>query len=235
MLANYAAQGVIAGLGALMVAVLAQRGVPLESQVGVLAGGAVPWALKFVVALLLDMTPSWRLRRRGAALGATLVLTAACLQIMAMAWSGGEAGLPRSLVTVAGGWVALNLVLATQDVIVDGLALDALGEHRALAGTLMGLGHALGFGLITPLLLTPRLLEDGAAAALALPIPWLAVLVPIVVALCWMPGTPAGARVQTKTAGDHRYGPLLLLAVLLAFVLVMLGPNLTQAVSAQLL
>lgn len=237
--AAYTVQGLVAGVGVLMIARLAQLQMPLETQVGILASGALPWALKFLGALALDLGPSWPTRIRGLVIGALIFASAGCLHLLAGAWAGGEAGRPGSLLTVAAIWVSLNLLLALQDVIVDGLALDTLADHRSYAAMAMGTGHTLGFGLLPPVLITPVVIDEGMSAGLSLPVPWLVALALVPVALLWRPGRPQKAR-DRRADEDQDQGPkpaelTKIGLALLAFVILMTAPNLTQAVSAELL
>lgn len=232
--ATYLAQGMVAGLGFVLIDYLAALEIPLEAQVGVLASGAVPWALKFVFALVLDLGPSWSLRARGVALSAIAIAAAALAWTLAGSWQGGAGPLPRDLSAVAISWVALNLAMASQDVIVDGLALDVLGEHRTATATAMGLGHAIGFGVLHPLIVTPRILAGGMPAGVR----WIAVAVAMLAALpavlLWAPGTPTKARASRDREPAQPSVPVFV-ALLVVFVLATVGPNITQAVSAELL
>jgi hypothetical protein len=233
--AAYLIQGLIGSMGVLMLGRLAQLGTPLEAQVGVLASGAVPWVLKFAVALLLDLGPSWSTRIRGLALAGLHVCAAACVWALAQAWVGLEAGSASSVRSIVVGWVALNLCAAAQDVLVDALALDTLGERRAAAATAMGVGMALGFGLLGPLVVGGRIVAEGMAAGLRLPAQWIAGLALVPALLLWRPGRPSKAREQPESR-EHEAGDLpWLLWILLLFVASTFAANLTQAVSYEFL
>lgn len=229
---TYFAQGLVAYLGLLMLGTLAQLGTPLDQQVMVLAGGALPWVLKFALGLLLDLGPSWPLRVRS--LVSITLLGAAALATwrLAQAW---VPGVPDSLVTIGLGWVALNLAMAMQDVLVDALALDLLAGHRALAATGMSLGQALGFGLVGPVWLYSTVAGEGLAAGIELGAIAIAV-VALTPSLLWAPGRPPKAREREsaqrpRSASDWQW----LLAIPLLCVLAMLAPNITAAISNEFL
>jgi hypothetical protein len=229
---TYFAQGLVYYVGGMMLATLVQLGTPLEQQVGLLATGALPWVLKFVLGLLLDLGPSWPLRVRS--LVCTVLLASAAL---ATAWLGRAwaPGVPASLVALGWGWLAVNLALAMQDALVDALALELLADHRALAATGMGFGHALGLGLVGPLWIYSAMLEGGLAAGFELT----AILVAVIAAiplLLWAPGRPTKASERAiakreRTPNDWLY---LLAIPLIAFV-AMLGINITGAIGADFL
>lgn len=233
--ATYFAQGLVAYLGALMLGVLAQLGTPLDEQVGILASGALPWLLKFVLALLLDLGPSWPTRARSALSLALLGGAAAGLLALARAWA---PGVPSSLLALALVWLALNLALAMQDVLVDALALDLLAERRALAATSMGLGHALGFGLVGPWWIGGVAIREGIAPALELGglALGMVALVPLVI---WAPGRPTKASERPRELGPSQPRPAAAWILTIAFfgvgMLAMLGPNLTSAIAAEFL
>jgi hypothetical protein len=229
---TYVAQGLVYFVGAQMLAMLVQLGTPIEQQVGLLATGALPWVLKFVLGLLMDLGPSWPLRVR-ALVCATLLAGAA----LATAWLGQAwaSGVPESLAAVAWGWLAINVALAVQDAIVDALALDLLADHRALAATGMGLGHAVGLGLIGPLWIYSAMVEGGLAAGFEIT----AVMVAVVAAtplLLWAPGTPTKASERATAKREQTLSDwLYLLAIPLIAFVAMLGINITAAVGTEFL
>ncbi|PRQ02894.1 hypothetical protein ENSA5_19840 [Enhygromyxa salina] len=234
--AAYLVQGIVAAVGVLLLGRLAQLGIPLETQVGILASGAVPWLLKFAVALLLDLGPSWALRVRGLVLTALQGCAALCLWGLASAWTGGEGGGPGSLTGIAAGWVALNLAAALQDVLVDGLALDTLAGRQARTAAAMGLGHALGAGLLGPLVLGARIVDHGMVAGLATPAWWLAGLALVPAALLWLPGRPDKARAQRPAQRPLEPGELArLLWIPLLFVALTFGASATSGLSFEFL
>lgn len=228
----YVAQGLVYFTGGMMLLVLAQLGTPLEQQVGILATAAIPWVLKFMLGLLLDLGPSWPLRVRS--LVSTLLLASAALTTWALAraWA---PGLPDSLVGLGLIWFALNLALAMQDALVDALALDLLADHRALAATGMGLGHALGFGLIGPLWITAAMAEGGLAAGFE----WTAIMIAVLAAtplLLWAPGRPRKARERAPAKRERLPGDWLwLLTIPVICMLAMLGPTITAAIGGDFL
>lgn len=234
--AAYLVQGLVAAVGVLMLGRLAQLGLPLEAQVGILASGAVPWILKFVVALLLDLGPSWPLRLRGLVLAVLQGGAALCLWALASAW--GSELAPASISTIATGWIALNLAVALQDVLVDGLALDTLAGHRAQAAAAMGLGHALGAGMLGPLVLGGRIVERGMHAGLDAPAWWVAGLALIPAVALWPRGQarPTKARAQLAAQRPREAGDLArLVAVPVLFAALLFGASATSTLSYEFL
>lgn len=228
--AAYLVQGIVAGLGLLLLGALAQAGTPLEQQVGILAGGAIPWLLKFGVALLLDLMPSWPLRVRGWVLCGLQAGAAACVWALASSWDAGN------LHGLALAWVALNFAVALQDVLVDALALDTLAERRSWTATAMGFGHALGAGLLAPLIVQPYMIEHGIEAGLRFPVAWLVALALVPALALWLPGRPTRARSQAPAARELERDDWLGGAwALCVFVALMFGANATQAVGFEFL
>ncbi len=118
-------------------AILRELGLSLP-QIGFTSLIALPWALKFLWAPLLDAS-----RRRGwgrrawilplQALSALLLLGVAALDPAAQ--------LPLLL----GAFVLINLLSATQDIATDGLAVELLGpDERGLGNGLQVAGYRLG-------------------------------------------------------------------------------------------
>lgn len=228
--ATYLVQGLVASVGAMMLGMLAQLGTPLEQQVGLLASGALPWAIKFAFALLIDMRPAISLRVRAGASVLLLAGASAGVAMLARAWAPGR---PEDLVLVAWVWLGINFVLALLDALTDALALERLAERRALAATCMGLGHALGFGVIGPWGLVELVLREGLAAGLerSAIVIGVVVLVPLVT---WVAEPPA-AQPERVAASTPMPPPGASLAVLVLCIVAMLGPNLTSAVSSEFL
>ncbi|MFV8755577.1 hypothetical protein ACNOYE_33930 [Nannocystaceae bacterium ST9] len=229
---TYLAQGLVACLGPMMLGVLAQLGTPLEDQVGVLASGALPWVLKFALGLLLDLGPSWPLRVRS--LVSLILLGGAALATwgLARAWA---PGVPESLTELGFVWLALNFAMAMQDTLVDALALDLLADRRALAATGMGLGHAIGFGLLGSWWIGGTIVREGLAAGLELAALALAILAATPL-LLWSPGRPVAARERPSSRRDRSPSDWLwLLAIPLLGLIGMLAPNITGAVAAEFL
>ena len=232
--AAYLLQGIVAAVGVLLLGRLAQLGIPLETQVGILAGGAVPWLLKFGVALGVDLGPSWPLRVRGLVLTGLQGCAAVCLWGLASAW--GEGAAPDSVMAIAVAWIALNFAAALQDVLVDALALDTLAGRQARTAAAMGLGHALGAGLLGPLIIGGRIVEHGMLAGLRAPVWWAVLLAALPAALLWLPGRPEQARSQAPARRERSKAELVrLLWIPLLFVALTFGANATSAVSYEFL
>lgn len=231
--AAYLLQGLVAVTGSFQVGQLAALGMPLETQAGLLASGAVPWVLKFVLALLLDLGPSWTLRTRALALTGLQACAAACMWMLANAWAGGQAGAPGSLPAVATGWIALNACAAITDVIVDALALDTLRKHRAAAATAMGVGFALGVGVLGSLVIAARIGSEGMSAGLRMPAWWMLALALLPVALLWSSQRPTKAREQPESRTWQAVDLRRFAWMLLCFVALLFAANLTQAVGAE--
>ena len=160
--------------------------------------------LKFVLAALLDLGPNWPMRVRGLLLASLQVAIAVCLWGLAQAWSGGEGYAPGSLPALAIGWIALNLCGAMQDVIVDNLALDTLPNQQAWTGSLMGLGHALGMGVLGSWILGGRVVAEGMVAALGYPVWWVGALALVPAPLLWSGGKVERARSRAPRASELR-------------------------------
>ncbi|MCK6550562.1 MFS transporter [Myxococcota bacterium] len=95
---------------------------------------ALPWALKFVWAPLVDRTGPTRLGRRRAWIVPLQLATAVILALLAIAPSitGSAPSLPLEL--LLGAVLVVNLLAATQDIATDGLAVDMLtAAERGLA------------------------------------------------------------------------------------------------------
>lgn len=192
----YLVQGLIAAVGLLLHTRLAQIGTPLETQAGILASGAIPWVLKFIVAVVLDLAPSWPLRARAIALTTLQLCAAAFVWLLANQWTGPA---PSSLLTVAIGWFALNLCAASQDVIVDALALDTLATRRFAAATAMGVGVALGFYVLGAWITGGRIVAKGMTAGLQWPAWWITALALLPLIALWQPDRPPKAREQPES------------------------------------
>jgi len=114
--------------------VLRQRGYSLEA-VGLTALLALPWALKFVWAPLVDRWASQRTWILGAQLGMTLLLVGLSML------SAGQLSIPLLMVGVFG----TNLLAATQDIATDGLAVQLLPEEdRGIANGVQVAAYRLG-------------------------------------------------------------------------------------------
>lgn len=229
----YLVQGIVAGVGAVLIGALAQAGTPIEQQAGLLAGGAVPWVLKFLVALLLDVSPSASLRLRAVLLASLQLCAAACLWGLAAAWAEREASGAGSLTMLAAAWVTLNVVVALQDVLVDNLALDTLRDRPSWAAVAMGIGPALGLGVLGSIVLGGTIGEHGMVAGFQQPAGWVAILAVLSGALLWLPGRPARVASELSTRERLPSGEQLhkLLGLALLFVALMLGTHLTGAIA----
>lgn len=108
---------------------------------------ALPWALKFLWAPLMDRYGSARLGRRRGYILPLQLLSAALLMVLA---------LPQRAVSVEALFVAVllvNLLSATQDVATDGLAVDLLepeelGKGNGVQVAAYRVGMILGGGLM---------------------------------------------------------------------------------------
>lgn len=230
----YLIQGIVAGVGGILLLVLAQAGTPLEQQAGLLAGGAVPWVLKCFVALLLDVSPSASLRLRAMLLATLQLCAAACLWGLAAAWAEREASGSSSLTALAVAWVALNFIVALQDVLVDNLALDTLRAHPSWTAMAMGTGLAIGMGVLGSLVLGTVIAEHGMVAGFRQPAGWVAMLAVLCGPLLWLPGRPARAvsastSLRERLPSGTQLRTLLVLALL--FVALMFGTYLTGVIA----
>lgn len=142
LLALYLAQGLPSGLFAHALPVFwREAGVSL-TWIGALKLLALPWVLKAFWAPFVDrslmhgQTPfSWMLR---------LQLTAALLLII-LAWLGLVPGSASGLAVATLLVMTINLLMATQDIITDGLAVRWIAPHwRGLANTIQVAGYKLG-------------------------------------------------------------------------------------------
>ena len=125
---------------------------------------ALPWALKFLWAPVVDRYALPRVGRRTSWIVPLQLLTAAPLLAVA-GWPPSRSLTPL-LVTV----FVVNLLAATQDIATDGLAVELLApSERGLAnGVQVGgyrLGMILGGGVLLAFGLVPRPLVDSRFAA----------------------------------------------------------------------
>jgi PAT family beta-lactamase induction signal transducer AmpG len=229
----YVVQGIVAAVGVTLLATLAQAGTPIEQQAGLLASGAIPWVLKFVLALLLDMRPSASLRVRAVLLTGLQLCAAGCLWGLAVAWAERDATGSSSIATLTLAWITLNFILSVQDVVVDNLALDSLRGRQSWTATAMGAGHLIGMGLLGSMVLGETLAEQGMAAGLRVTAGWVAIVAAVCGASIWLPGRPT--RVGRETA-EARAEPTpaassWLAWIALVFVALMLGSNMTSAIT----
>jgi MFS family permease len=131
--ALYFAQGLPFGFFTQALPVMLRKaGVSLE-HIGLASLLALPWALKFLAAPMLDRTPSRRRWLLGLQAASTSLLVAA--GTFDMTW------LAPILVVV----FLVNLVAATQDIATDALAVDSLEPaHRGLANGLQVGAYRVG-------------------------------------------------------------------------------------------
>jgi RhtX/FptX family siderophore transporter len=103
---------------------------------------ALPWALKFLWAPLMDRYGSERLGRRRGYILPLQVLSAALL--LGLALAEGAVSIPVLLVAV----LLVNLLAATQDVATDGLAVELLEPHeRGVGNGIQVAGYRVGMVL----------------------------------------------------------------------------------------
>lgn len=234
----YLVQGIVAGVGAVLLAMLAQAGTSLEQQAGLIASGAIPWVLKFLVALLLDASPSIPLRLRAVLLAGLQLCAAACLWAVAAAWAERDASGTDSLSLLVIAWVSLNFVVAVQDVLVDNLALDTLRDHPSWAAVAMGVGPAIGLGLLGSVVLGSAIGDHGMVGGLQRPAAWVASVAVLGGGLLWLPGRPARAGSESSSTRERLPSGAQLRTLLGLFVLfaaVMFGTYLTGAIAGEFL
>lgn len=133
----YLVQGIVFGFTTIvLVPALVREGVSLEDQAGLLALSSLPWLLKLPVAVALDQLGTSPKRVAAVAMFVMAVVVAAIANV------GGSADQARGLGVL---WLVLNLLLASQDVAADTLALDTLAkDERGVATGVMWCGHHLG-------------------------------------------------------------------------------------------
>ena len=138
--ALYFAQGLPYGFFVVVVPVeLRTRGWDLD-KIGLTALLALPWALKFVWAPLLDRVWWKRLGRRRTWILAMQLLGIVVLGAVALA--GGS-----SVAVLLGATFALNLIAATQDIATDGLGVELLDDHERGPANGLQVG-AYRFGMV---------------------------------------------------------------------------------------
>ena len=168
--AFYFAQGVPIGLLSIAIpAWLAEQGSTLGEIGAYLGWIGLPWALKLIAGPFMDrftFLPMGFRRPWVIALQGGLVLS---LVAVAFVGAGYEVGDPLMALTVAG--VVVNIFAATQDVAVDGMAIDVLPEdERGRANAFMGFGQVAAssaFGALCGTLLAMAGITAGAIACAA--------------------------------------------------------------------
>jgi RhtX/FptX family siderophore transporter len=135
----YFAQGLPFGFFTQALPVLMRKTGFSLGQIGLSSLLALPWALKFAWAPTVDRRWSARLGRRRSWILPLQVV--AIVVLVALALAGGA----RSMKTLMGAVLLLNLVAATQDIGTDGLAVDLLADgERGLANGLQVAGYRVG-------------------------------------------------------------------------------------------
>ena len=160
--AAYLTQGTLYGFASfILIPTLAQQGVSLSTQTGVIALAGVPWVLKLAWAPVLD-----RFGRAGAGPGRALSVAMAGIAVVLLAMA--QVGRPASQIgTLASLWLLLNMALSLQDVATDALALDVIEpERRGVANGVMLGSHHLGMDLIGGIGLGMIVASQGLSAAL---------------------------------------------------------------------
>lgn len=171
--AFYFAQGVPIGLLSIAIpAWLGERGAS-QGEVGFFLGAVgLPWALKLLVGPFMDrftFLPMGFRRPWVIILQGGLVLSLLALAVVGAGFGDGVDG--GSLVALTAAGVVVNTFAATQDVAVDGMAIDVLPEdERGRANAFMGFGQRAAssmFGAFTGTLLTIGGIATGALACAA--------------------------------------------------------------------
>ena len=117
---------------------LRKRGYSL-GEVGLSSLLAIPWALKFLWAPMVDRTWSARVGRRKSWILPTQLLSAVVLVVLAVRPPIEDMNVPLGAVFL------VNLLAATQDIATDGLAVDMLNvEERGLANGIQVGGYRVG-------------------------------------------------------------------------------------------
>jgi predicted MFS family arabinose efflux permease len=160
----YFSQGLPFGFFTQALPVLLRRQGFSLGEIGLASLLALPWALKFLWAPVVDAVWVRRLGRRRSWI---LPLQLACVVILATL---AAASLLEQRTALFGVVLLLNSIAATQDIATDGLALDLLGPpERGLANGLQVAGYRVGMiaggGLI--LALYDRLGEVGSFLSMA--------------------------------------------------------------------
>ncbi|MGB1275271.1 MAG: MFS transporter, partial [Nannocystaceae bacterium] len=119
-------------------ALMRARGISLE-EIGLTSLLALPWALKFLWAPLVDRVGSRKFGRRRTWIVPLQVLSVATL--VALSFIDPQGGLTWILIGVA----VINLLAATQDIATDGLAVSILPPSaRGLGNGIQVAGYRLG-------------------------------------------------------------------------------------------
>lgn len=196
--ALYFAQGVPIGL--LSIAIpnwLAQHGATQGQIATFVLWIGLPWALKLFIGPFMDrftFLPMGFRRPWVIALQGGLVLS---MLVLAVVGVGFEHGADGSLVALTAAGTLVNTFAATQDVAVDGMAIDVLPENeRGRANAFMGFGQTTGRAALGALCGTLLAMGGIAAGALAC-----AVTVAVVFVLATVLRERPGERLLPWTEG----------------------------------
>ena len=193
--AFYFAQGVPIGLMGAMVPWLSQEGVAEADIAWYATAVALPWAFKLLAGPFMDRftAPAMGFRRPWA-LAAQGGLVLAFVAFAVAAPTAGE------LVTLMALGFLVNTFAATQDVAVDGMAIDILPEdERGRANAFMAFGQMMGLSAFTAIcgFLLVRVGVGGAAVACGFTVAVIFALVAVVrerageKLMPWSEGRPA--------------------------------------------
>ncbi len=160
----YLAQGLPFGFFTQALPVLLRKEGHALGAIGLTSLLALPWALKFAWAPLVDRFSGGRLGKRTSWIVPMQLLTVLVLALLAVY---GDGSLPLLLAAV----FTVNLLAATQDIATDGLAVDLLeSSERGFANGLQVAGYRTGMILGGGVLLVAyeRLGSSATFAAMAL-------------------------------------------------------------------
>ncbi|WP_084399199.1 MFS transporter [Henriciella aquimarina] len=208
----YAAQGAPEGL--LYIAIpawFAAQGISAEAIAGYVAIILLPWSFKLFNGVLMDRftwAPMGRKR--------PWLILAQLLLIASLIWFSGLSSPGEALPWFAIAGFAVNFAGAFQDVAIDGMAIDILGEHeRASANGLMWGGKTLGtagFAFLSGKLISDETGHGVAAIATAIFV-GLVMLLPLLLreraGEKLLPWTAGQAAPVTKERQLTRWWPLL--------------------------
>lgn len=189
----YAAQGAPEGL--LYIAIpawFASQGISAEAIGGYIAIILLPWSFKLFNGVLMDRFTWLPMGRKR-----PWLIVAQVLLIASLVWFSALGTPTESLYWFAAAGFAVNFAGAFQDVSIDGMAIDILGEEeRATANGLMWGGKTLGtagFAFLSGMLISE---EGHAAAAIAT-----AIFVALVMLLPLLLRERAGEKLLPWTRG----------------------------------
>lgn len=207
----YAAQGAPEGL--LYIAIpawFASQGIGAEAIAGYIAIILLPWSFKLFNGVLMDrftFAPMGRKR--------PWLILAQLLLIASLIWFSALGTPSESLFWFAAAGFAVNFAGAFQDVAIDGMAIDILGEEeRATANGLMWGGKTLGTAGFA--FLTGRLISDEGQHLAAIATAFFVALVMLLPLLLreragerLLPWTTGSASPQTEAVQVRRWWPLI--------------------------